>query len=132
MKVNPNHKGIKIEQLTFLQNQVNIMRSLIRLPIQIHIPKKSTLSTKHHHSVKKNQKNLYIVRRKTIRYYIGNIGQKSNRAGMIKFLKVYGVEPVGVRIIETLRGRLSAKNNCLCVRQIQIGIWHYMTQENVL
>ena len=28
---------------------------------------------------------------------------------MIKFLKVYGVEPVGVRIIETLRGRLSAK-----------------------
>ena len=50
-----------------------------------------------------------IVRRKTIRYYIGNIGQKSNRAGMIKFLKVYDVEPVGVRIIETFRGLLSAK-----------------------
>ena len=50
-----------------------------------------------------------VVRRKTIRYYIGNIGQKSNRAGLLSFLKEYGVEPVGARIIETHRGHLSAK-----------------------
>ncbi|MEW8548806.1 MAG: hypothetical protein AB2693_35350 [Candidatus Thiodiazotropha sp.] len=50
-----------------------------------------------------------IVRRRTVRYYIGNIGQKSNRLGLIKFLNDYGIEPVGVRIIETYRGHLSAK-----------------------
>lgn len=50
-----------------------------------------------------------IVRRRTIRYYIGNIGQKSNRAGLIKFLNEHGVEPVSVRIKETYRGHLSAK-----------------------
>ena len=50
-----------------------------------------------------------IVRRKTIRYYIGNIGQQSNRTGLIKYLQDYGVDPVGVGIIETHRGHLSAK-----------------------
>ncbi|MCG8079182.1 MAG: hypothetical protein JAY75_23540, partial [Candidatus Thiodiazotropha taylori] len=50
-----------------------------------------------------------MVRRKTMRYYIGNIGQKSNRAGLINFLNNYGIEPVGVRVIETYRGHLSAK-----------------------
>ena len=50
-----------------------------------------------------------VVRRRTIRYYIGNIGPKSNRAGLVQFLKDYGVEPVGVRIIQTSRGCLAAK-----------------------
>ena len=50
-----------------------------------------------------------VVRRKTVRYYIGNIGQKSNRAGLLGFLKEYGIEPVAARIIETHRGHLSAK-----------------------
>lgn len=50
-----------------------------------------------------------VVRRKTIRYYVGNIGIKSNRAGLVNFLKENGVEPVGVRMIETNRGNLAAK-----------------------
>ena len=49
------------------------------------------------------------MRRRTIRYYIGNIGAKSNRSGLVHFLKEYGVEPVGVRIITTSRGCLAAK-----------------------
>ena len=50
-----------------------------------------------------------VVRRKTIRYYVGNIGIKSNRAGLVNFLKENGVEPVGVRMIETNRGNLAAE-----------------------
>ena len=50
-----------------------------------------------------------VVRRKTIRYYDGTIGIKSNRAGLANFLKENGVEPVGVRMIETNRGNLAAK-----------------------
>ena len=50
-----------------------------------------------------------VVRRKTIRYYVGNIGSKSNRAGLVQFLNELGVEPVGVRIITTNRGCLAAK-----------------------
>ena len=49
-----------------------------------------------------------IVQR-TIRYYIGNIGPSSNRAGLLQFLKEHGVVPIGVRMIETHRGHLSAK-----------------------
>ena len=48
------------------------------------------------------------VRRRTIRYYIGNIGPSSNRAGLLQFLKEHGVVPIGVRMIETHRGHLSA------------------------
>ena len=49
------------------------------------------------------------MRRETIRYYVGNIGSKSNRAGLVQFLNELGVEPVGVRIITTNRGCLVAK-----------------------
>ena len=59
-----------------------------------------------------------FVRRKTIRYYVGNIGIKSNRAGLVNFLKENGVEPVGVRMIETNRGNLAAKNNYLFIRKV--------------
>ena len=50
-----------------------------------------------------------VVRRRTIRYYIGNIGLSSNRAGLLQFLKEHGVVPIGMRMIETHRGHLSAK-----------------------
>ena len=67
-----------------------------------------TYTNEHYHSTEEPRFEC-IIRRKTIRYYIGNIGSKSNRTGLIQFLKEYGVEPVGVRIIETNRGHLSAK-----------------------
>ena len=67
-----------------------------------------TYSNEHNHSAEQPRFE-GIIRRKTIRYYIGNIGSKSNRTGLIQFLKEYGIEPVGVRIIETNRGHLSAK-----------------------
>ena len=59
-----------------------------------------TYSNEHYHSAEEPRFE-GIIRRKTIRYYIGNIGSKSNRTGLIQFLKEYGIEPVGVRIKES-------------------------------
>ena len=50
-----------------------------------------------------------VVRRKTIRYYIGGISSDSNRAGLVQFMDEHGVKPVGVRMIDTNRGSLAAK-----------------------
>lgn len=50
-----------------------------------------------------------VIRRRTIRYYVGGISLDSNRAGLIKFLDEHGVKAVGVRIIETRRNSLAAK-----------------------
>ena len=52
-----------------------------------------------------------IVRRRTICYYVGNIGLQgsSNRAGLLQFLKEHGVFSIGVRMIEPHRGHRIAK-----------------------
>ena len=70
------------------------------------------MTQKHHTSVKQDVKKPVfesVVRRRTIHYYICNIGLSSKRAGLLQFLKEHGVIPIGVRMIETHRGHLSAK-----------------------
>lgn len=47
--------------------------------------------------------------RKTRRYYVGGIASYSNRDGIIEYLTENNVTPVGVKLIDTNRGSLSAK-----------------------
>jgi len=46
---------------------------------------------------------------KTRRYYVGGISKKSNRSGMLRFLKENNIHPQSLRLIDTGRGSLAAK-----------------------
>ena len=66
------------------------------------------------------------MRRRTVRYYIDGKGTESDRAGLGQFLTDHGITPVGVRMIDTNRGRLAAKITAYKTDKhiVESDIWH--------